>query len=975
MKSNFTFLKDKVLQIVLSENECEQIKRAANDLVNDFKMVFDNDISITRSLDFSCDSIFITSVQNDINIKFLDKYNLDLDKIRGKRECYIIHTVSIDNSKVLCVIGSDMRGTIYGIYNISKIIGVSPYYWWADVVPKKKSCVTVSDLPIITNEPSVEYRGIFINDERNLQLWSRKFVDKSKGIIGTPNSYVYKKVFELLLRLNANTIWPAMHPYSTAFNKVEDSEGVPINAKIAHEYGIILGTSHCENMLRNNVGEWHSWAKEYKHKNKKLKAPKYDYSVNPNAILDYWQERLDKNKQFENIYTLGMRGIHDGSMSMRKYKNPTLQDKIELTNEIIGCQRNMLSKAYNGDMPMEIFVPYKEAANLYNGDTEKNIKGINLDDDVTLMWSDDNHGYIRQLPNEIEKNRKGGNGVYYHISYWGYPCSYLWINSTPLGMVHREFLRAYNAGIRKIFIINVGDIKPCEISLAFQMQLLSDIKQDSRCVGEFLENFARETFELEGENVNDFADIVLDYYRYAITLRPEFLGKYDKVDFDGKAIYNVANEVDEGEYAIRRLERLEEKSSKLLEKIDKRLHNAYFEMIHYSIISYLAVLKRHIYYQKHILAYRQHRYLDAKMFKEKSKAEFDKLMSYVDMFDNIECGKWKYIMQPYIPPFKEKWNIPLYRVPNIPLKLKYKNTIFKCRKNGILSCYGGEVEHQNLVKIYIDNLTENKYFSIYKLGKKVEDFDIKTSDFISLSELKSDNDREIKYRINVDWDKVILGLSYGYIDVSYKSYHKKYVIVIEKFNEEYKENTFVENNYLISVPAYKYDKKINTCNDVKEIYNVGRSKKAVLFSGNDDSAKVTYSIYFHHCGEFLVELSRIPSLNEGVMNNGNTKTCNIGLQLDDGEIVVLKGCNSCYKKSSIHESPRVEWRNNAYRHIEYLQAKINVKSIGYHTITVHKVDNEICFDRIVCYTNGTRNTYLRPCESYNTFLEKDCDLT
>jgi len=418
---------------------------------------------------------------------------LDVDDLRGQWECFKIARVDDD---LLVIVGSDRRGTAYGALELSRAIGVSPWVWWADVPPRRRESiyVTAADGARV-GPPSVKYRGIFINDEDfGLQPWAAKTFEPETGDIG-PKTYA--KIFELLLRLKANYCWPAMHDVTRPFNSF------PQNKQVADDYAIVMGSSHAEPMLRNNVGEWpHD------------QAEKWDPVTNLPAILDYWETRVRENGKFENVYTVGMRGVHDSGMP----GGGTLDEKRQRLEKIIALQRDMLARHVNPDPSRvpQIFCPYKEVLDLYRG-------GMKLPEDITIVWPDDNFGYIRQLPDERERARTGGHGVYYHLSYWGRPHDYLWLESAPPALVWHEMTKAYELGVRRLWVANVGDIKPIEANVTLFLELAWNVDRYGPDVSRaFLRDFYREQF---GEkHADEIADVKREYFRLCAIRKPEHLG-------------------------------------------------------------------------------------------------------------------------------------------------------------------------------------------------------------------------------------------------------------------------------------------------------------------------------------------------------------------------------------------------------------------------------------------------------------------
>ncbi len=411
--------------IVLPANPPEVVEIAARDLAADIAAV----TGITPEV--------LTAAPADKN---RPRVELVLaPDLSGKWEAFSLSA----KPAVLTISGSDRRGLAYGIYKISQRIGVSPWSWWADVPVIKRAEIGLSlgDEPI--DQPAVKYRGVFLNDEGwGLEPWASKTFEPEVGNLG-PKTYA--RLFELLLRLGANSIWPAMHPGTSPFHQV------PGNAKVADDYAIVLGSSHAEPMLRNNVGEW------------KTPTENYNYLTHRDEALSYWEERVKQRTSGESIFTLGMRGIHDSAIVGPKNQ----AERIATLTDIFKEQREMLARHLGKGDPARVaqmFCPYKEVLADYQA-------GLKVPDDVTLVWPDDNFGYIRRFATADERRRSGGSGAYYHLSYLGAPLSWLWIDTLPPALVWSEMTRAYEQGARNLWIANVGDLKNTERSTEFFLNL------------------------------------------------------------------------------------------------------------------------------------------------------------------------------------------------------------------------------------------------------------------------------------------------------------------------------------------------------------------------------------------------------------------------------------------------------------------------------------------------------------------------
>jgi hypothetical protein len=421
---------------------------------------------------------------------------LDASRVRGQWETFLIATVEDPFpglSRALVIVGSDRRGTAFGVYELSQQIGVSPWYWWADVPPKQSASLYVRAGAVHMGPPSVKYRGIFLNDEDwGLHAWAARTYEPETGDIG-PKTYA--RIFELLLRLKANTVWPAMHPTTKAFNLY------PQNRVVADDYAIVMGSSHAEPMLRNNVTEWTAPARDF------------NYVDNADEVRGYWEQRVAENGKYENLYTLGMRGIHDSGMMGAQ----TTAEKLALLEKIFADQRALLAKHVDPDPSRvpQVFTPYKEVLSLYRA-------GLNVPDDVTIVWPDDNFGYIRSYPTPQERARSGGFGVYYHLSYLGAPLAYLWLYTTPPALVWEEMSKAYDHGARTLWIANVGDLKPAEIGTEFFLQMAWDIDRWRRDnLPDYLRDWA--TRQFGPEHAADIAEVMDEYYQLNYQRKPEHL--------------------------------------------------------------------------------------------------------------------------------------------------------------------------------------------------------------------------------------------------------------------------------------------------------------------------------------------------------------------------------------------------------------------------------------------------------------------
>ena len=439
----------------------------------------------------------------------LRKMGVPVDEVRNKLDAFYVGT----HGGQVIVVGSNGRGCAYGILELSRLAGVSPWVWWGDVVPEKKDRLALADDFSTMQSPSVVYRGIFINDEDwSLRNWSVKTFEHLGAGSGLPQKDVsigpktYKEIFKLLLRLRANAIWPAMHEGGTGFFTVKG------NKEVADSCGILIGTSHCEPLLRNNVAEW----------DVKTMGP-YNYMTNRDRVKQYWAERLQEVKGSEELFTIGMRGIHDGSMEGVKTK----EEKLSGLQQVIDDQRALLRQYYCKDVERvpQVFIPYKEVLEIMES-------GLRVPDDVMLMWCDDNYGYLTRLPDAEQQKRQGGGGVYYHLSYWGRPHDHLWLTTTQPGLIYSEMKAAYDHNCRKLWIVNVHDPKVAAYDLELFLDMAWNIDGVSpSTLGQHLERWLCTLF---GAHIGKaIYPAMRDLYRLNGIRRPEFMG-WTQVELDKK---------------------------------------------------------------------------------------------------------------------------------------------------------------------------------------------------------------------------------------------------------------------------------------------------------------------------------------------------------------------------------------------------------------------------------------------------------
>ena len=480
---------DWVAPVYVDADDHPGVLRAAADLCADFERVGGQKPALNTRDRPSGDTVVIAGTvgRSALIDQLVRSGKLSTTDLVGKWESFVIETVESPLpgvSRALVIAGSDKRGTIYGIYELSEQLGVSPWYWWADVPPKKRAEAYVLPGRFASGEPVVKYRGIFINDERPcLTEWTK---EKFGGL----TSKFYTKVYELLLRMRANYLWPAM--WDNAFN-----EDDPENPRLADEYGIVMGTSHHEPLDRSQ--------KEWTHNHQKYGNGEWNYVTNKDGLTQFWTDGLKRNGKYENILTMGMRG--DGDMAMPDAGG--MEANKKLLEQIITDQRSLISQHVNPDPTKvpQIWALFSEVQRYYDA-------GLRVPDDVTVLFADSNLGDLRRLPTAEElRQRSGGFGIYYHIDMHGGPYAYQWINTNPFWKISEQMTLAAEYGATRLWIVNVGDLKPLELPIEFFLRMAwnpAALNKDK--VADYTRRWAEREFG--PEHAAEIADVVARFTKY-----------------------------------------------------------------------------------------------------------------------------------------------------------------------------------------------------------------------------------------------------------------------------------------------------------------------------------------------------------------------------------------------------------------------------------------------------------------------------
>lgn len=848
-----------------------------------------------------------------------------------RKEAYLMR---VQEGK-LYIAGSDRRGTVYGIYEFCSMIGVSPWYFWADVPVKEKEEICFSQGFERTDYPSVEYRGIFINDEEELEAWV-------KGHMGedTIGVKTYEKVFELLLRLKANYIWPAMHVNS--FNMKRE------NGALADRMGIVVGTSHCDMLMRSNNREWRPWIEK-----KGYEDARYDYSIpgrNREILQEYWRESVEQNGDFEVCYTLGMRGIHDSGFETEalagKSEEEKRKAKVELLETVIRDQRKILKDTLGRDTMMT-FIPYKEVLELYDN-------GLEIPEDMTLVWANDNYGYIRRYPSEREKYRSGGNGIYYHNSYWAPPSmSYVFLCSIPLAHTKNELEKAYAEGIRKLWVLNVGAIKPLEQEIEFFLRLAWEIGKEKTLtqdvdayVADWIDrNFSGGIGTRTARLLNDFSQLTN-------------VRKLENMDQDA---FSQTAYGDEAVVRIHRYEEMFREGNEIYSKLPDTEKPAFFQMVLMRIHAAYFTNLQFYYGDRSTLACEQGKMQAAALYTIKAQEADDARRRMLVFYnDRMLSGKWSGILNPESFPPPRASMMPVCTPPLFIGERKLMVNIWNDKKEitfvkpgvkWLEVANGGEGEIGFEIKAP-EWITLSEYEGTVRTEKRI---------LVTAEDISQDRCGEILVKDGTDGSLCVIPVRIVCVDVCSRREAasdvpdeeaglavsdvsgEKAGLAASDVQVEYVRSAALEEDGMVAVEA-----SASSCGQFKIIKRLGRCCGSLAEARKEpvrgqEKEPLNYWLYFTSKGEFLMEIHRFPSLN-------STGRIRVGVSVDGGEIMTVESFST--------DEWRGTWKKNVLNNVDRLYLKLPRLSQGLHRISFHAVDPYFAFSRFVIYTEERKENNL-----------------
>lgn len=927
------FNKEEKPIIIYDSIDYQSVAIVSGLLAKDFELLTGDLPKVTRSSPKAKvkHAIIIGSLDKSNWIKNLIKSGkITTSKIEGRWETYIIKTVNnpypnIENAIVIC--GSDMRGTSYGVFDLSERLGVSPWNWWADVIPQKREIITIGNIDYTSKSPSVKYRGIFLNDEDwGLQPWAAKTFEPETGDIG-PKTYA--KIFELLLRLKANMIWPAMHPSTKAFYYY------PENKFVAKSYGIVVGTSHAEPMFRNNVDEWDHHQRG-----------DFNYFTNKQNVLKYWEERVKEVRKYDGIYTIGMRGISDSEIVGAS----DMQDRVAVMEEIIEDQRGLLAKYIDSNVTNvpQVMIPYKEVLEIYDN-------GLQVPEDVMIAWPDDNHGYIRRVSNGEEQTRTGGAGVYYHASYWGSPHDYLWLSSTHPALIREEMVKAYMFDARNIWVLNVGDIKPLEYNMELFLDMAYDIDKfkESSYSKKHLRIWASEQF---GEIFsNEIASIIWEYYVLAFQRRPEFMG-WSAVEPQTEISSSAYNHFDHNDEAQKRLDRyiaLQKKTSELELKIPSELQDAFFQLVKYPVFGATFMNQKILSLEKAYLYAKQGR-ASANDFAAMSKQAYDSIIRLTDYYNKeMAKGKWNHmmVMNPRSLAVFDELLIPQWDIPD--------NEGYDVAPEGyevLIADFWGN--NEGSIPDFPRGTKTKHFIDIFLTGQQSILWEAFSKDaWVKIDKHKgilTNNFGHKQHRIwvSIDWNKAP---SKGCTSsILFKTNNKSAIVFLSILGDHQPAKGFKEENGYLSIYAENFTSKTDGNASWEMIEGLGYTGTSMMsalhinIDLNDSEAIVKnpslfYDFYTTSSGEIVLNIHCIPT--HPVTNKHRLRFA-VVLDKKEPEIIDISthGRSKCWKENVI--------RNNAIATV-----KSTIDTPGKHTLKIYAIDPGVLIDRMTIDFGGLKKAY------------------
>ena len=931
--------------ILYDASDAAVVKRAAELFAADEEAVTGRRPQVTSATGETGPAVIVGTVGGSALIRRLSEAGkIDTAPLEGAWERYLIQTVANPLPgirKALVIAGSDRRGAAYGLFTLSELIGVSPWYWWADVPVKKHAALHVDAPPTYSQTPSVRYRGIFLNDEDwGLTPWASQTFEPERGNIG-PRTYA--KVCELLLRLKANYLAPAMHPVSTSFNQI------PENKLVADTFAIVMGSTHCEPLLLNTASEWDT----------QTMGP-WNYDKNKEGINRVLTQRVRENSPYENVYTLALRGLHDGAMSTTL----PMHEKVRMLQQALLDQRQILAE--NIDRPVETvpqaFTPYKEVLEIYSN-------GLELPDDVTIVWPDDNYGYMKRLSGVREQRRTGRSGVYYHVSYLGVPHSYLWFSTTPPSLMYEELRKAYDTTADRLWLLNCGDLKGSEMQVSLFLDMAWDI---GRFTADNVVTYpARWLAGIFGEAYYDRLEAMTrEHLRLAFPRKPEYMGwgyHWNRFDHNCEQLTDTDFSFTNYDEAPRRLEayrKLGARAEALLHEIGDEARPAFYQLVYYPLRGAELMNRMTLGGQRNRWYARQGRAATNAVRDEVQRC-YDSLQVITRGYNSLLGGKWNHMMsmrQNY-DGVSAYFNLPHLAThdaagaPRLALQVAGEDVT------------GPRAFHALPA---FDNYLRRTYpVEIYNRGGGTLAWTAHASEpWVVLSKSAGKTADEERITVGIDWEKAPSGNAVP-AQIVFRAGEQSEKVLVSLFNPTAPSRAelrgiYVENNGCVSIPAAGCHRvrendriKITAVEDLGiegPALQLGDPTAPLQIFRSRDVPCAEYDFYAFDAGSVDVYTYVLPTFplhadrDFRIGENTNTDT-KYSVQIDDGALAT---------PSSSHVEYAQVWFESVLRNCAVNKSTLHIDKPGRHTLRIRVGDPGIVLQKIVLDFGGMKRSYLGP---------------
>ena len=938
--------KDKAC-VYYDAKDFEVVKTTAGLFANDVKEVSGQLLGVATTKEAPQKNCIIigTLGHNEWIDQMIAKKKLDVEPLKNRWESYLVQLVrnplpGVD--KALVIVGSDRRGAAYGLLSVSRTIGVSPWYWWADAPIIKKDQLHLRVDKYISKEPTVKHRGIFINDEDwGLYRWSRDNFEKELGNFG-PRTYA--KVCELLLRLQANYLCPAMHDASMAFHRI------PENRVVADRFAILMGASHCEPLLFNTASEW-----------KRDKMGEWDYINNKKGVDSVLNVRVKECAPFENVYTLALRGLHDRAMNASN----DMGDRKDMLQEALMAQRQMLIDAIGkpGEEIPQAFTPYKEVLDVYD-------EGLELPDDVTIIWPDDNYGYMKRLSSPKEQKRSGRSGVYYHSSYLGKPHDHLWMNTVSPTLMYEELRKAYDATADRIWLLNAGDIKSCEFAVDYFLTMAFDIDAFNF---ERAANYRTEWLcgMLGDQYRNEYQDVVNSFYKLAFARKPEFMGwgyqwttdkhgreRNTDTDFSLTNYREVDNRLSE----YRRIGGIVENI--LNNMSDEKQKACFYQSLYYPVKG-CELLNRMVLDGQRNRWYAIQQRASAKDLKKSAKACYDSLEVITKGYNSLLDGKWNHVMT-----MKQGFAAAYFELPKLRDVELAPTASLGVMTEGEAVLKGLQSFHP--LPCFNTYLRQSYYIDVFNKGATPLKWKTSvTNDWILVNKKSGETATEERIEVSIDWAKVPAGERIlGTLDIMSDRGEKEsvYISVFNPTSPSLAEmdTLFVENNGYVAMDAASFHRKVEN-DDIKMIVipNLGFENTAVQLgnpmakaqrTAGRNTPRLEYDFYTFEQGSVDVYTYVLPtfpiSKDRGYAGHEATNVeTKYGVCIDEGP--VMNPSTSSFEYAQI-------WYESVLKNCRINKTTLHIDKPGKHTVKIICGDAGTVLQKVVLDFGGMKRSYMGP---------------